>query len=174
MNTLITKINLGKNHEVTVDSLINSYEKSQDNFQYYEMHDPTNKELILHPKSLFIMQRAREITGCTIITTDGLSWYRGEKYNEDIGGSPTSYHLKGAAIDSKWFKNNKQMHPLECAFVLYHIAKDFGTKVEIGVYFPGYDKRGSGGYVHFAADADPEHFYYYDSHGFYFDVPRLG
>ena len=45
---------------------------------------------------LYDLNNLREALGQPIIITSG---YRCEKYNKKIGGSPTSSHLKGLAVD---------------------------------------------------------------------------
>ena len=171
-NTKLTQMNLG-DRGLTVNKEYDENFYIQSNFQLYEMHDPTTKELILSPKLMLITQTARDLSGCSI-STAGASWYRGEPYNTSIGGSPTSYHLIGKAHDTKWYKDGVQVHPLRCGYIMYHIARQWNCKVEIGVYFPGYDQKGSGGYLHFAVDADRDHFYYYDSNGVYNNIPDIG
>ena len=83
--------------------------KMSDNFTWAEMVDPTTNKLIFCPQLLEITQEARTSTGCMIVTTNGLSWYRGELYNQKVGGADKSYHLYGQAHDSKWYYQSNQV-----------------------------------------------------------------
>ena len=137
--------------------------KMSKNFMLAEMVDPTTNKLIFCPKLLEITQEARTKSGCAIVTTNGLSWYRGEKYNHEIGGASNSYHLYGQAHDSKWYFRNTQVHPIHCAYTMLEIATRHNLKCEIGVYLPGYDDN-STGYMHFAI-CTKDYLYYFDKQG---------
>jgi len=121
--------------------------KMSDNFTLAEMVDPTTNKLIFCPQLLEITQEARTSTGCMIVTTNGLSWYRGEKYNHD----------------SKWYYQGNQVHPLHCAYTMLQLARARNWKCEIGVYLPKYDGS-STGYMHFAV-CQKDHLYYFDKKG---------
>jgi len=112
---------------------------------------------------LEITQEARTSTGCMIVTTNGLSWYRGELYNQKVGGADKSYHLYGQAHDSKWYYQGNQVHPLHCAYTMLQLARARNWKCEIGVYLPKYDGS-STGYMHFAV-CQKDHLYYFDKKG---------
>jgi len=137
--------------------------KMSDNFTLAEMVDPTTNKLIFCPQLLEITQEARTSTGCMIVTTNGLSWYRGELYNQKVGGADKSYHLYGQAHDSKWYYQGNQVHPLHCAYTMLQLARARNWKCEIGVYLPKYDGS-STGYMHFAV-CQKDHLYYFDKKG---------
>ena len=137
--------------------------KMSENFTLAEMVDPTTNKLIFCPQLLEITQQARTETGCTIVTTNGLSWFRGELYNQKVGGADKSYHLYGQAHDSKWYYQGNQVHPLHCAYEMLERVKARNWKCEIGVYLPKYDGS-STGYMHFAV-CNKDHLYYFDKKG---------
>jgi len=45
---------------------------------------------------LYKLQQLRELAGQPVIITSG---YRNDAYNKKVGGSPTSRHLRGKAVD---------------------------------------------------------------------------
>lgn len=172
----IVKLNLGKGRFLDCDITVPLEQYMSDNFQLHEMVDPTNNELIYCPMLNIVMQEARDISKCTIIVKDGLSWQRFKNYNDAVGGSPTSLHLTGAATDSKWYRNigrkQVQVHPIHCAYILQEIAMRFRLKYELGVYLPGYDGE-STGYVHFGIMESGNHLYYYDKSGKKYEIKSL-
>ena len=175
----IVKINMGKGRFLDCDVRVPMTTGMEDNFQIHEMVDPTNNELIYYPKLVYIMQDARDTSGCEIQVKNGLSWQRFKAYNDAIGGSPTSLHLIGAATDSKWFYKYKdtesfvQVNPIHCAYIMQEIAKRFNIRCEIGVYLPGYDGSKTLGYLHFAITEGDNYYYYYDKLGIKHQVDNL-
>lgn len=61
----------------------------------FQCHDGTDKVLI-DDALVHILQRIRDHFGRALTITSG---YRTASYNSRIGGSPTSYHVKGQACD---------------------------------------------------------------------------
>lgn len=67
------------------------------NFKLYEFEcKDGNHQVVIHPKLLELAQNLRDRIGKPIIIN---SAYRTPEYNRKIGGSPTSQHLYGKAID---------------------------------------------------------------------------
>lgn len=161
----IVKINMGKGRFLDCDIRTPMTTDMDDNFQIHEMVDPTNNQLIYYPKLVYIMQDARDISGCVIIVKNGLSWQRFEEYNRLVGGSDTSIHMVGGATDSKWYLEGKQIQPIHCAYIMQEIAKRYRVNCEIGVYLPGYDGSKTLGYLHFAITEGNNYYYYYDTKG---------
>lgn len=167
----IIQINLGDRF-IPCNIILPLTTKMSANFTLAEMVDPTTFELIFCPEHLSLMQEARIRSGCSIIVTNGLSWYRGYDYNKSIGGSPASYHLSGVACDSKWYKNGVQIHPIHSAYQMLSIANERKQKCEIGVYLPGYDGE-STGYMHFACPVPKNHLYYFGDKGIKHEIDSL-
>lgn len=161
----IVKINMGKGRFLDCDIRVPLITYMDDNFQLHEMVDPTNNELIYYPKLVYMMQDARDTSGCEIRVKNGLSWQRFEDYNRLVGGSDTSIHMVGGATDSKWFYKGIQIHPIHCAYIMQEIAERYKVNREIGVYLPGYDGSKTLGYLHFAITEGNNYFYYYDKKG---------
>ena len=167
----IVKINMGKGRFLDCDIRVPLITYMDDNFQLHEMVDPTNNQLIYYPKLVYIMQDARDTSGCEIRVKNGLSWQRFEDYNRLVGGSDTSIHMVGGATDSKWYYKYKdtesfvQVHPIHCAYIMQEIANRYKVNCEIGVYLAGYDGSNTLGYLHFAITEGNNYFYYYDKRG---------
>ena len=68
----------------------------------------------IKPELLEKLHRAREIAGVPFVITSG---YRCKEHNAKIGGSPTSSHLKGLAVDIRISNQNdgKILKALYCA-----------------------------------------------------------
>ena len=71
--------------------------KLSNNFKVkeFQCHDGTDKVLI-DDNLVYMLQRIRDHFGRALTITSG---YRTSTYNNRIGGSPTSYHVKGQACD---------------------------------------------------------------------------
>lgn len=67
------------------------------NFKLYEFEckDGSN-QVVLHPKLLELSQKLRDRLGKPVVIN---SAYRNQSHNRSVGGSPTSQHLYGKAID---------------------------------------------------------------------------
>lgn len=85
---------------VTIDK--NS--KITENFKLKEFvcKDGTLKTSDLTIELFERLQILRDIIGAITIT----SGYRSPDYNKKIGGSPKSNHMKGEAVDIRWFNKN--------------------------------------------------------------------
>jgi uncharacterized protein YcbK (DUF882 family) len=59
-------------------------------------------EVVSNPVLEEMIDNARKLAGIPFVVT---SWYRCENHNEAVGGSPTSSHVTGKAIDIK-YKNS--------------------------------------------------------------------
>ncbi len=77
--------------------MINKIKVSQD-FFLYEFQCSCCDCVKLHPKLLILLQKIRCYFQKPIIINSG---YRCPKHNKEVGGSKTSYHLKGQAVD--WY-----------------------------------------------------------------------
>lgn len=67
------------------------------NFKLYEFEcKDGNHQVVIHPKLLELAQNLRDRIGKPVVIN---SAYRTPEYNRKIGGSPTSQHLYGKAID---------------------------------------------------------------------------
>ena len=156
---------MGKGRYLDCDIRVPLTTYMDDNFQLHEMVDPTNNELIYYPKLVYIMQDARDTSGCEIQVKNGLSWQRFKDYNRLVGGSDTSIHMVGGATDSKWYLEGKQIHPIHCAYIIQEAAIRYRVNYEIGVYLPAYDGSKTLGYLHFAITEGNNYYYYYDTKG---------
>jgi zinc D-Ala-D-Ala carboxypeptidase len=72
------------------------------------------------------LDKAREIAGIPFIINSG---YRCPKHNKEIGGSPTSSHLKGLAADIKTTNSRERFK------ILDSLLKVGFKRVGIGEYF---------------------------------------
>jgi len=67
-------------------------------FKIKEFECPCCGENLISPTLVSKLNNAREIAGVPFVINSG---YRCEKHNKEVGGSPTSSHLKGLAADIK-------------------------------------------------------------------------
>jgi len=65
-------------------------------FKREEFECPCCKVNLIQDELVEVLDRARAIAGVPFVITSG---YRCKSHNEEVGGSPTSSHLKGVAID---------------------------------------------------------------------------
>ncbi|MBU0572011.1 MAG: peptidase M15 [Candidatus Omnitrophica bacterium] len=92
-------------------------------------------ELKIQPRVMECLERLRTRVKYPIIVTSG---YRTEEHNEEVGGAPHSYHLKGMAIDCvvndpDWSLNALASEGLKCGFstaIIYstHVHFDIREK----------------------------------------------
>ena len=76
-----------------------------DHFKYSDFAcKDGSKVFLVHPKILILTEVLRRVWDRPIIIT---SAYRTPQHNEDVGGSETSFHLVGEAIDFLLPKNDK-------------------------------------------------------------------
>lgn len=65
-------------------------------FRLCEFEEPGTHLVMVHPVLLAALDALRERLGRPIVITSG---YRGAQHNADVGGVPTSLHMRGAAAD---------------------------------------------------------------------------
>ncbi len=67
-------------------------------FKMEEFECPCCGENLTSPTLVKKLNKAREIAGVPFVINSGC---RCEKHNKEVGGSPTSSHLRGLAVDIK-------------------------------------------------------------------------
>jgi len=65
-------------------------------FSKKELECPCCGKCEMDDNFLLMLDRAREYAGIPFVISSG---FRCEKHNREVGGSPTSSHLKGKAVD---------------------------------------------------------------------------
>jgi len=101
--------------------IINDIQITPD-FNLREFCDKRTGEVKICPRLIYICQKLRNRAGYLLVS----SGYRTEMTNKEIGGSKTSLHLKGMAVD---------LVPRDISIKeLADIAKQFPEIIEIGIY----------------------------------------
>jgi hypothetical protein len=146
----ITDINLyDKMFKCDIELPLN--EDMSANFELHEFIDPLTRLLIYNPLLHIMLQTLRTEKKWTIIIE---SLYRGDKYNELVGGEDGSRHKTGSAVDFKAFVKDRQIDPIHVAYALYGLLERFGIQGGIGTYMKAY-KKGSLGFNHFDVRQEP-------------------
>lgn len=130
--------------------VVNAQDYVSENFRWIELADRSTMTLKFSPDLLRLVQYVRTEQNWVIDTTQGLSWYRTAEFNKQIGGVPTSRHIKGLATDLKcWIDRvgGRQVHPIHVAYAFQEAFKKLNYRGCIGTYLPLYDNE-SGGYNH--------------------------
>lgn len=117
-----------------------------DNFVPSEFNTGNAQVFFMNTNVLTLIQKLRNLLGVQIVIN---SAYRSEEYNQLIGGSKDSFHVKGMAIDFTLNSvGRKQYNILKVASIL-HLMLHRGNQpyggIEIDIHS---DKEGGWGYIH--------------------------